>query len=159
PRWSKPSRLPLRLRDGIEEHWPRVHEGFEVIRRPGLLALALAFNLFGWLVDILISWAFGKAFNLHVPVVAYVSVTVVIGLITIFPITFGNVGTFELAIVSALALYGVSSEAALGYAVGTHLFTTLFNIGLGVAAMLTMRMRPGEVFALRRPAAVSKPDP
>jgi uncharacterized membrane protein YbhN (UPF0104 family) len=139
PNWAVVSWLPRRLREGVDQHWPRVHEGFEVIRRPGLLALALAFNLFGWMVDILISWAFGRAFNLHVPLAAYVSVTVVIGLITIFPITFGNVGTFELAIVSTLALYGVSGDLALGYAVGTHLFTTVFNVALGVAAMLSMR--------------------
>jgi uncharacterized membrane protein YbhN (UPF0104 family) len=95
-----------------------------------------------------------------VPLAAYVSVTVVIGLITIFPITFGNVGTFELAIVSTLALYGVSGDLALGYAVGTHLFTTVFNVALGVAAMLSMRMHPREVFALRRraPAGELAPD-
>lgn len=126
-------------------------KGLEVIRRPRLLAVELAFNLFGWLLDILIFWAFGRAFNLHLPVAAYVSVTVVIGLITIFPITFGNVGTFELAVVGALSLYGVSSPDALAYAVGTHLFSTLFNLGLGVVAMLFMRMRPGEVFRLRTP--------
>ena len=81
---------------------------------------------------------------------AYVSVTVVIGLLTIFPVTFGNVGTFELAVVGALSLYGVSSHDALAYAVGTHLFSTLFNVGLGIIAMLVMGMRPGEVFRLRR---------
>lgn len=144
--------LPRRFRASVDRHWPRIHEGFEVIRRPRLLALALAFNLFGWIVDILISWAFGRAFNLDVPLAAYVSVTVAIGLITIFPITFGNVGTFELAVVSALALYEVPADAALAFAVGTHLFSTLFNIALGVVAMLLMRMRPGDVFRLRHPS-------
>ena len=79
--------------------------------------------------------------------------TVVIGIITIFPITFGNVGTFELVVVSALSLYGVSAADAVAYAVGVHLFSTLFNIALGVAAMLVMRMGPGEVFRLRGPKA------
>jgi hypothetical protein len=154
PQWRILSRLPRRLQEGVQRYWPRAREGLEVIRSPRLLCVALAFNLFGWLVDILISWAFGRAFNLGLPLAAYVSVTVVIGLLTIFPVTFGNVGTFELAVVGALSLYGVSSHEALAYAVGTHLFSTLFNVGLGVVAMLLMGMHPGEVFRLRR----SQPD-
>ena len=161
PRWSLLLHLPRRFQNSIERQWPRIHEGFEVIRRPRLLAVALAFNLFGWLVDILISWSSGRAFNLDLPLAAYVSVTVVIGIITIFPITFGNIGTFELAVAAVLALHEVSSSDALAYAVGTHLFSTLLNIALGIGAMLVMRMRPGEVFRFRSPAtpALEQPSP
>ena len=155
PDWRILLRLPGRLQAGNRRHWPRIYEGFEVLRRPRLLAIALAFNLFGWIVDIAISWAFGRAFNLQLPLAAFVSVTVVIGIITIFPITFGNVGTFELAVISALSLYGISGHDAVAYAVGVHVFSTLFNIGLGVIAMLVMGMRPGEVFRLRGPKTVA----
>jgi uncharacterized protein (TIRG00374 family) len=157
PQWRVLRYLPKRLRRGVEQHWPRVHEGFEVIRRPKLLVIALAFNVFGWLVDIAISWAFGEAFHLGLPLTAYVSVTLAIGLITIFPITFGNVETFELAVVAALTLHGVSADGALAYAVGIHLFSTVFNIILGLGAMVVMRIPPGELFRLRAPAASAGP--
>lgn len=157
PQWRLLARLPRRLGDGVQRHWPRFHEGLEVIRSPRLLSLEFAFNLVGWLLDILIFWAIGQALNLHLPLAAYVSVTVVIGILTIFPITFGNLGTFELAVVAALALYGVPADDAVAYAVGAHLFSTVVNVGLGVAAMLFMGMHPSEVFRLRRPKPLDRP--
>ncbi|MEO6398573.1 MAG: lysylphosphatidylglycerol synthase transmembrane domain-containing protein [Tepidiformaceae bacterium] len=161
PRWRWLSRMPKRMRGGIESQWPRFREGLEVMRRPKLLAIEIALNLFGWFVDILIYWSFGRAFNLHLPLAAFVSVTVVVAIITTFPITFGNVGTYELALLSAFSLYEIPAHDALAYAVGSHLFSTLFNIFLGIVAMLAMGMRPGEVFRLRAraetpPGAVPK---
>ena len=149
PAWRVLGGLPRRLQASLELYWPRIYEGFEVIRRPRLLFIEVLLNLFGWGVDILIFWAYGRAFNLALPISVYVSVTVVIALVTIFPITFGNVGTYEVALLSAFALYSVPAHDALAYAVGTHLFSTAFNIGLGLAAMLAMGIRPGEVFRLR----------
>lgn len=159
PRWTVLGRLPRRVRGGIESHWPRFREGLEVMRRPKLLALEVALNLFGWVVDILICWAFGRAFNLHLPLAAYVSVTVVVAIITVFPITFGNVGTYELALLSALSLYEIPAHDALAYAVGSHLFSTVFNIGLGLSAMWGMGMQPQEVFRLRGAAAATAATP
>jgi len=149
PQWRLLTRLPHRLRDSLDRQWPRFREGLEVIRRPRLLLVAVLLNLFGWAVDLLIYWSYGQAFHLHLPLAAYLSVTVVVALITIFPITFGNVGTYELAVLSVLALYSVPSHDALAYAVGTHVFGTVFNIGLGILAMWLMGVQPGDVFRLR----------
>ncbi len=154
PHWRVLERFPRRLQRGIENHWPRFREGFEVMRRPKLLSIEIALNLVGWGVDILIYWAFGQAFNLHLPLAAYVSVTVVVAIITTFPVTFGNVGTYELALLSALSLYDISAHDALAYAVGSHLFSTLFNVGLGAVAMWFMGIHPGEIFRFR-----AKPPP
>lgn len=159
PRWRVLARLPGRLQRGIESHWPRFREGFEVMRRPKLLAIEVLLNLFGWGVDILICWAFGQAFNLDLPLAAYVSVTVVVAIITTFPITFGNVGTYELALLSALSLYDISAQDALAYAVGSHVFSTLFNIGLGAMAMWVMGLHPREIFSLRTKPAPAATGP
>lgn len=152
PAWPVLRRLPLRLYESLGRQWPRFAEGLEVIRRPQLLAFAIVLNLFGWGVDLMIYWTYGQAFGLNLPLAAYLSVTVVVALITVFPITFGNIGTFELAVVSVLALHAVPSERALAYAAGTHVFGTIFNIGLGVVAMWFMGVQPRDVFRLRRDA-------
>jgi uncharacterized protein (TIRG00374 family) len=115
--------------------------------------VAIVLNLFGWAVDLLINWSYGNAFHLSVPFSAYLSLTVVLALLTTFPITFGNVGTWELAILGVLELYGVSSERALAFAVGTHVVSTLFNVCLGCIAMFAMRLRPSEVFSIRGKSA------
>ena len=135
-----------------------------MIRRPHLLTIEILLNLFGWGVDVLIFWAYGEAFGLDLPLAAYLSVTVVIALITVFPITFGNIGTYEIAILSVLSLYAVSPERALAYAAGTHIFGTVLNIGLGLIAMWLMGLQPRDVFRLRGSApaeaveTASKPD-
>ncbi len=154
PAWRIFNPLPRRAYNAVEHLWPRMHDGFELVRQPRLLALAVVLNVFGWLVDIGILWSYGQAFGLDVPFSAYIAVTVAVAIITTFPITFGNVGTYELALLRVLALYGVADDRALAYAVGTHVFSTVFNIGLGMIAMLAMRISPNELFSLH-----SKPQP
>jgi uncharacterized protein (TIRG00374 family) len=150
PEWRVLHRLPRRVRVALDHIWPRVHDGLELIRSPRLLLLAIVLNLFGWVVDLAMLWSYGRAFDLDVPWGAYLSVTVAVALITTFPITFGNVGTFEFALLRVLSLYGVASDRALAFAVGTHLFNTLFVIAVGLVAMWRMGVQPGEIFSIRR---------
>jgi uncharacterized protein (TIRG00374 family) len=149
PRWRLLEALPRRLQNALKDSWPRWVDGFEVIRRPPLLATAIVLNFFGWAVDILILWLYGMAFHLNLPWTAYLSVTVVVALLTTFPVTFGNIGTYEIGLLAILALYGVPSSRALAYAAGTHLFGTMYSVVFGLIAMAVMRVRPSEVFGLR----------
>lgn len=150
PRWRVIGRLPRRAVDALDHIWPRVHDGLEMMRRPRLFVAAVLLNLFGWIVDLTILWSYGQAFHLHVPWGAYLSVTVAVAIITTFPITFGNVGTFEFSLLRVLSLYGVPADRALAFAVGTHVFSTLFVIVPGLLAMWLMGVRPGEIFSVRR---------
>jgi glycosyltransferase 2 family protein len=149
PDWRAFRMLPPRLRAGVSKRWPRFYDGLELIRNPRLLLVAFALNIFGWLVDLAIIWSYGQAFHLDVSIGAYLSVTVAVAIITVFPITFGNVGTFEFALLRVLRLYGVSGEVALAFAVGTHVISSAFNIGLGLVAMWLMGIRPGELLRLQ----------
>jgi uncharacterized membrane protein YbhN (UPF0104 family) len=158
PPWRVVRALPRGMRASLERWWPRIHDGLEVIRRPRLLAVAILLNLFGWGVDLLILWAYGQTFNLDLPLAAYLSITVVVAMLTVFPITFGNIGTYEVALLSVLALYSVPSDAALAYTAGTHVITTLFNVLLGLIAMAAMRIGPGEIFRVRK-ASVAGDEP
>src|SRR5581483_6881755 len=63
PSWRVLNRLPSGLHQGLTEHWPRLHDGFEAIRRPRLLLILLLLNVAGWVVDIAIEYAYGHAFN------------------------------------------------------------------------------------------------
>lgn len=155
PGWRLLRILPKRLRAPIRTRWPRFHEGLELIRNPRLLLIAFVLNIFGWLVDLAIIWSYGQAFHLDVSLGAYLSVTVAVAIITVFPITFGNIGTFEFALLRVLQLYGVSAEQAFAFAVGMHLVSTAVNIALGLIAMALMGIRPGELlrFDSRRDGA------
>ncbi|MDP9236930.1 MAG: flippase-like domain-containing protein [Chloroflexota bacterium] len=160
PDWRLLNRLPRRARGALEHIWPRVYDGLELIRRPRLLIAAILLNLFGWVVDLAMLWSYGQAFNLDVPWGAYLSVTVAVAIITTFPITFGNVGTFEFALLRVLSLYGVASDRALAFAVGTHVFNTVFVIAVGLVATWVMGIRPREIFGLHRePQSDARPQP
>jgi len=148
PGWRLLGVLPKRLQAPIRTRWPRFHDGLELIRNPRLLLIAFVLNIFGWLVDLAIIWSYGQAFHLDVSLGAYLSVTVAVAIITVFPITFGNIGTFEFALLRVLQLYGVSVEQAFAFAVGMHLVSTAVNIALGLIAMALMGIRPGELLRL-----------
>jgi uncharacterized membrane protein YbhN (UPF0104 family) len=141
-------RLPIGAGEQIRYHWPRLYAGFEAVRRPRLLIITIALNLVGWGLDILVIWLFGEAFHLSLPFVAYLTVAVAVAIVTVFPITFGNIGTYELLVTSVLTLYGVDASTALAFALGTHVFSTAYNLGLGFVAVWAMQLRPADVFRL-----------
>ena len=148
PNWGILHRLPFKLGGHARYQWPRLHAGFESVRRPGLLSVLVVMNFIGWGMDILIVWLYGRAFHLAVPFDAYISVTVAIAIVTVFPITFGNIGTYELLVTSVLKMYGADAATALAFAIATHVFSTAYNIALGLVAVWAMRLRPGEIFRL-----------
>jgi uncharacterized membrane protein YbhN (UPF0104 family) len=148
PDWRALRRTPFGLGNHVRYHWPRLYAGFEVIRRSGLLTLMVTMNLVGWGFDILIVWLYGRAFHLSVPIDAYIAVTVAIAIVTVFPITFGNIGTYELLVTSVLTLYGVDGTKAFAFAIATHVFSTAYNVVLGLVAVWAMHLRPGDVFRL-----------
>lgn len=149
PAWRWLRILPHSFQELLREQWPRIHRGFEAVRRPRLLSVMLLLNVIGWLFEVSMYWAYGQAFNLDVPAGAYVSVAVVVALVTTFPITFGNVGSWEVGLIAALGIYGVPADEALAYAVGAHVFVTLFNIGLGAISMLLLGLSPRDLLRLR----------
>jgi glycosyltransferase 2 family protein len=149
PKWRLLGRLPLRFHRSMRQAWPRIRDGFEALRRPELLATLVLLNLAGWSIEIAMYWAYGRAFNLDLSPGACVAIAVVVSIVTTFPVTFGNIGSWEAGIVAALALYGVPADEALTYAVEAHVFITLFNLGLGLLAMLVMRIEPAEILRLR----------
>lgn len=141
---------PRRLHSFLEHHWPRFHEGLDALRSSRVLLRLGLLGLIGWTIDIAISWAYGTAFNLDLSLSAYLALTVLLALITTFPITFGNVGSWEFGIVGVLALYGVPAERALAFGVATHMFITILNLAIGLVALAWMRVSLREVLTWRQ---------
>lgn len=152
----EPAWPPRRARTALAALWPGIHDGLESLRDPWLLAGTVALNAFGWLLDLLVLAAFGLAFGLDIPFSAYLSVTVATSLLSMFPITPGNAGTFELVLVRVLALYGVGADEAFAFALAVHILSTAATFALGLLGMLFMRVSVHEVFAWRRAASAQE---
>jgi uncharacterized protein (TIRG00374 family) len=155
PRFRWLDGLPERPVRVLRDAWPRIRDGLEALRNERLLAVVLALTFVGYLVEVLTFWAFGRAFGLGLPLSAYVSVTVAVSFVRTFPITFQNIGTYEVVLIGLLRSQGVATADAFSYAVATRILVSLAITVMGLVAMWLMGMRPREVFGLRassRPA-------
>ena len=149
-RWLKP--LPQRLRQIIGRLWPRVLDGLEGIRNWLLLAKAIVLNFAGWFVQVVVFWMFGLAFGLDLSFSAYIVIMIAANLVVAVPITFQNIGTYEVVLLEILVAFGVAREEAFAYAVATHIITNLWIIATGLVAVWLMRISPREVIRLRAAA-------
>jgi hypothetical protein len=149
PRWRRLDGLPERWVRVLRDAWPRMRDGLEAIRNERVFGVALALTFVGYLVEVLTFWAFGRAFGLGLPLGAYVSVTVAASFVRTFPITFENIGTYEMALIGLLKSQGVAAADAFSYAVATRIFISLAITVMGLTAMWLMGMSPREVFGLR----------
>ena len=148
------SRWPFSLLPGptaraIDDALPRLREGLATMRHPRDLALALGLNAASWLVQAVTLVLLGEALDLDLSLGAYLGIAVVANLVTILPITFENVGPYEVLMVEMLALQDIDPDRALAYAVATHAVSNAWVIALGLGAMVAMRLRPRDVLSLR----------
>ena len=146
-RWL--GRLPARVRGAISDAWPRVRDGLVTLRDERLLALVVALTVAGYAIEVLTFWAFGRALGLSLPFATYIGVTVVVSFVRTFPLTFQNIGTYEVALLALLGRAGVPSGDALAYALASRILISAEITVMGVAAMWLMAVRPRDLLRLR----------
>jgi len=117
----------------------RVVEGLRVIDRRHRLALAIGAGLLAWLLRAAVTWCMFQAFSLPLTVSAVVAVILLVYLGIAVVATPGNVGTFELATVGALALWGVAPEVGMSLAVAMHVLEVIPPAMLGVVVLAAHR--------------------
>jgi uncharacterized protein (TIRG00374 family) len=113
-------------------------QGLGVMRSPTGMALAIAFQISGWVCQLFAVWTAMRAFHIHAPLPAAGVVLLVMNVVTIFPFWPGNVGAVQLAIAAPLsASYGVAY--ALGVAYGFGLQAIEASVGIGVGLLFLAR--------------------
>ena len=138
--------LPHRFADRIIDLIEGVRQGLVVLRSPARLAEVVVWSLVLWLVNALAFYVGFGAFGIPV---SYWGALVLQGLLVLgisIPSTPGFFGPFEAVIVVVLALYGVSGDLALSYAISFHITTFIPITLLGFWSMI----RTGGLRDLRR---------
>ncbi|HXE58707.1 MAG TPA: lysylphosphatidylglycerol synthase transmembrane domain-containing protein [Gemmatimonadales bacterium] len=115
------SRLADRLVGLIEG----VVHGLHVLRSPGRIAAVALWSLALWTVNGLSFYAAFFAFDIPVGVAGALLLQGLLIIGISLPSTPGYVGVFEGVVIAALAVYGISSERALSYALAYHVTTFL----------------------------------
>jgi hypothetical protein len=102
--------------------------------------IALGLSAVAWLLDATIYWCVGRAIGVDLPFQAAVVVSVAAALSTAIPAAPGYVGTYELAVTTALGFLGVDPATALAFAVCVHAVIIVpIVVAGGVSAILIAR--------------------
>jgi uncharacterized protein (TIRG00374 family) len=108
-------------------------QGLGVMRSPAGMALAISFQIAGWVCQLLAVWTAMRAFHIHAPLPAAGVVLLVMNVVTIFPFWPGNVGAVQLAIAAPLsASYGVAYARGVAYGFGLQAIEASVGIGVGL---------------------------
>jgi glycosyltransferase 2 family protein len=118
-------------------------DGMRVLGDPRLVLGVFAVSLALWFLPILSSWVMIQAFHLDAPFNAALAVFILIGFGTALPQLPGMVGTYQLACVWALGLFGVPQPEALAYGIVLNAvqLSTLVAQGLVALPLAGVSMR------------------
>jgi uncharacterized membrane protein YbhN (UPF0104 family) len=112
----------------------RLRAGFSGLRTvrlgPAVAAAALS-----WALKVALVWTMFRAFNLPLPLAAPAVLQVVVNLGIAVAGTPGNVGSFELATMAALSLFGVPNDLAFSFGAALHVTEVLPMVALGLVMM------------------------
>jgi uncharacterized protein (TIRG00374 family) len=131
---------PLALLPGVDCDRARqvadnaVH-GLATLRLTRLLAIAIAVSAASWLALAASTWFLVLGTDTDVGFGAAVLVVVATNLVLVLPSSPAALGTFEAAVVLALAAYDVGREQALSFALVLHALNALPYVPLGYAAL------------------------
>jgi len=108
-------------------------QGLGVMRTPLGMALAISFQISGWVCQLFAVWTAMRAFHIHAPLPAAGVVLLVMNVVTLFPFWPGNVGAVQLAIAAPLsASYGVAYARGVAYGFGLQAIEASVGIGVGL---------------------------
>ena len=154
--------LPGWLRHRVADLVPPFVDGLAALRDPRIAWRAIAISFPAWLIEVGVFWLFGQAFGLGLSFSAYLVITVAANMIVALPITPTSVGVYEVALQEVIALFGVDRSLAAGYAIGAHLFMSLWIVATGLFAAWLLNISFGDLFYLRdgegRPGAAGLPN-
>jgi uncharacterized protein (TIRG00374 family) len=110
-------------------------DGMRVLGDPWLVLAVFVVSLTLWFLPILSSWVMIQAFHIDAPFNAALAVFILIGFGTALPQLPGMVGTYQLACVWALGLFGVPQAQALAYGIVLNAVQLATLVAQGLVAL------------------------
>lgn len=134
-------------------------DGLAVLRHPGRFAAVFAWTLAHWLLQAFAFWLAFLAVGIDAPITAALLVQGVIAIGVALPSAPGFFGPFEVAAVASLALYGVSPDLAVSWALGYHLLTYVPITLIGIVYFARLGLRMGDIGRASRDEPPREGDP
>jgi len=133
---------------------PQLIDSQRIMGRPSAAIVVSGVQAAAWVAQLAAAFAMVEAFHLGTAGLRGAALVLVLtNLIGLVPATPGNVGTFQVAAVAALAVYGVAAGPALAFALGLQALQLLVGIVAGLAALSLQDMRLADLAGRSRKAA------
>ncbi len=140
----------------IRRRWPRgylivrkflrsFNDGISVMKSTDKLFVTTVYTLLSWAMHIISIFFLFKMFDLTLPVWAAVVVIIINYLALMVPITPGNIGSFQLAVVGGLNLFAVNKTVAVLFSVMLYAVDMLPIIALSICFLLKERFSISEI--------------
>jgi uncharacterized protein (TIRG00374 family) len=142
--------VPGILRTRVQDAWPGFLEGMDALRDSRLLARAISLHLAEWVLRIMSMWFFSLSFTLDAAPGTYVVLTAALAIVTLVPVAFMNIGTYQVTVTEVMSAAGASRSEALAYGLAAHGVSHLWIAVMGLIAFWTIRFWP-------RPARSTSP--
>lgn len=135
---------------------PQLIDSQRIWSRPAAAAGVASTQILAWLLQLAAAVAMLEAFHLGAAGLRGAALVIVLtNLIGLVPATPGNVGTFQVAAVAALAAYGVGAGPALAYALGLQALQLAVAIVAGLASLAGHGLTLSELAGRSRQAAAA----
>ncbi|MPZ50215.1 MAG: hypothetical protein GEU75_13115 [Dehalococcoidia bacterium] len=144
--------FPTQVRDGLRDAWPAFLDGLAALRQSRSLLKAFSLHLTEWLMRATTLWLFGISFALGVPASTFLVLTVALSVFTLFPVTFMNIGTYQVVAIEVLHAAGAPRSEAFAYAVTAQALSYLWVALMGLTALWSLQLWPRQVAATVRQA-------
>jgi uncharacterized protein (TIRG00374 family) len=118
--------------------------GMGVLHAPLPAAIAVLWQIAGWVCQLLAVYTAMRAFDIHAPLPAAGLVLVLMNVATIFPLWPGNVGLVQAAIALPLVQYGIGKAHGIAFGFGLQAIEASVGVGVG----LIFLAREGLSFAM-----------
>ncbi len=105
--------------------------GLKMLRSSHYFFRTLGFSILGWLSQMMVIYSLFCAFGFKLPLISATLLMVINTIALMIPITPGNAGTFELAVVAPLLAFKIVKTDAVLYALALHIIdlTPIFIMG------------------------------
>jgi len=151
--------LPRVVRRPLLRFAPDFVRGLALLRSPSIGAGAVIVSLVAWLIEAAMFWFLGQAFGLHVSLGAYLLLLIGANLAVALPLTPGNIGPYELAVVELLTMLEAAPAQAAAFAFGSHALMIMWIYLSGIAALWALRLGPSELVKVDRGSSDPRPLP
>jgi uncharacterized protein (TIRG00374 family) len=118
--WFVGQLVPHRFRDQVRGLLERFVEGLQVLRSGRDMLFIMSISIVLWLVEAWKYWFVMQGFAFDQPFYVLVFTCAIVNLATSIPSTPGYLGTFEVAGIESLVLFGVARHTAISFMLALH---------------------------------------